>query len=205
LFPIIASHFLIEVLIDDEHNNVTEYIFEKIGVDLHRRPEHPIGILKNAILAYFDEKFGESSFSMFDDLHPVVTSYENFDSVLVPENHVSRSMNDTYYVTKEKVLRCHTSAHQLSLLKQGQRNFLVAGDVYRRDSIDATHFPVFHQMEGVRVFTKEELEKSDIPPAEFVSRELKDTLEGLALHLFGDVELRWVDAYFPFTEPSYVL
>mmetsp|Transcript_2603 Transcript_2603/g.9447 ORF Transcript_2603/g.9447 Transcript_2603/m.9447 type:complete len:421 (-) Transcript_2603:741-2003(-) len=194
-----------EVLIDDVHNNVTEYIFEKIGVDLHRRPEHPIGILKNAILAYFDEKFGESSFSMFDDLHPVVTSYENFDSVLVPENHVSRSMNDTYYVTKEKVLRCHTSAHQLSLLKQGQRNFLVAGDVYRRDSIDATHFPVFHQMEGVRVFTKEELEKNDIPPAEFVSRELKDTLEGLALHLFGDVELRWVDAYFPFTEPSYEL
>jgi len=45
------------------------------------------------------------------------------------------------------VLRCHTSAHQLEMLKGGAQKFLVTGDVYRRDSIDATHFPVFHQME----------------------------------------------------------
>lgn len=47
---------------------------------------------------------------------------------------------------------CHTSAHQAEILRQGVRAFLVTGDVYRRDSIDATHYPVFHQMEGVRVF-----------------------------------------------------
>jgi len=142
---------------------------------------------------------------MFDDLHPVVSTYDNFDSVLVPEGHVSRSRNDTYYVTEDRVLRCHTSAHQLSLLKQGEKKFLVAGDVYRRDSIDATHFPVFHQMEGVRVFAKSELSSTELTPQDFVSQELKIMLEGLAKHLFGEVELRWVDAYFPFTDPSYEL
>ena len=51
---------------------------------------------------------------------------------------------------------CHTSAHQAEILRQGVRAFLVTGDVYRRDSIDATHYPVFHQMEGVRVFNPDE-------------------------------------------------
>ena len=60
-------------------------------------------------------------------------------------------------------------------------------------------------MEGVHVFTKEQLESSELSPQELASKELKDTLEGLARHLFGDVELRWVDAYFPFTTPSYEL
>ena len=68
--------------------------------------------------------------------------------MLVPPDHVSRSQNDTYYVDSEHVLRCHTSAHQLEMLKDGATKFLVTGDVYRRDSIDATHFPVFHQMVG---------------------------------------------------------
>lgn len=48
-------------------------------------------------------------------------------------------------------MRCHTSAHQSQMLKLGKTKFLVTGDVYRRDTIDATHYPVFHQMEGVRL------------------------------------------------------
>lgn len=88
------------------------------------------------------------------------------------------------------------------MLKSGATKFLVTGDVYRRDSIDATHFPVFHQMEGVRVFDKEEWESKGVDPVALAQGELKDTLEGLARHLFGEVEMRWVDAYFPFTEPS---
>lgn len=196
---------LADVFIDVPENNVTEYIYDKIGANLHRKPEHPLCILKSAIMDYFDESYGEGNFTMFDDLCPVVSTYDNFDSVLVPEDHVSRSLNDTYYITSDTVLRCHTSAHQLGLLKQGETRFLVTGDVYRRDSIDATHFPVFHQMEGVRVFSKEETSKSDLTPHELASQELKNTLEGLARHLFGEVELRWVDAYFPFTNPSYEL
>lgn len=71
---------------------------------------------------------------------------QNFDDVLVPADHVSRSYNDTYYVDAQTVLRCHTSAHQAELLREGHTHFLVIGDVYRRDSIDSTHYPVFHQV-----------------------------------------------------------
>jgi phenylalanyl-tRNA synthetase alpha chain len=55
------------------------------------------------------------------------------------------------------VLRTHTSAHQRQFISSGESAFLCSGDVYRRDEIDATHYPIFHQMEGVRIFTDEEL------------------------------------------------
>jgi phenylalanyl-tRNA synthetase alpha chain len=141
---------------------VTDHIFEKIGYNLHKRPDHPLGIIKAVIGEYFDDKFGAGSFTQFDDQYPIVTTYANFDSVLVPPDHVSRGSNDTYYVDSDRVLRCHTSAHQAEMLKDGARKFLVTGDVYRRDSIDATHFPVFHQMEGVRVFEPEEWEAAGV-------------------------------------------
>lgn len=190
-----------EVLKDHPHNNVTELIFEKIGRKLHREPDHPLGIIKTKIRDYF-EAAHPGEFELLDDLHPVVSAHANFDSVLVPPDHVSRSMNDTYYVDETTVLRCHTSAHQAELLAQGKTKFLAAGDVYRRDSIDCTHYPVFHQMEGVRVFEASEWEGSGMTGTQFAEKELKGELEGLMRHLFGDVECRWVDAYFPFTEPS---
>uniref|UniRef100_A0A7S0SL53 phenylalanine--tRNA ligase n=1 Tax=Mantoniella antarctica TaxID=81844 RepID=A0A7S0SL53_9CHLO len=191
-----------DVITSSPANNVTDHIFEKIGYNLHKRADHPLGIIKAAIAEYFDDKFGAGVFSQFDDQYPIVTAFANFDSVLVPPDHVSRSPNDTYYVDSDTVLRCHTSAHQLEMLKGGATKFLVTGDVYRRDSIDATHFPVFHQMEGVRIFDAEEWESTGVDPIVLAQGELKDTLEGLARHLFGEVEMRWVDAYFPFTEPS---
>ena len=141
-----------DVITSDPHNNVTDHIFEKIGYNLHKRPDHPLGIIKAVIGDYFDEKFGKGEFATFDDMYPIVTAHANFDSVLVPPDHVSRSANDTYYVNKDNVLRCHTSAHQAEMLKDGARKFLVTGDVYRRDEIDASHFPAFHQMEGVKLF-----------------------------------------------------
>jgi len=194
-----------DVITGDPHNNVSDYIYQRLGINLHQRPDHPLGILKNVIGDYFDSKFGNNSFKRFDDIHPIVSTFENFDSVLVPKDHISRSVNDTYYVNADSVLRCHTSAHQHEKLKGGEKQFLVTGDVYRRDTIDATHFPVFHQMEGVRVFDAAELNSDHLSEVEVVSKELKETLEGLAQHLFGEVEMRWVDAYFPFTEPSFEL
>lgn len=82
---------------------------------------------------------------------------QNFDQLLIPPDHVSRQPSDTYYVDAERVLRCHTSAHQTSLMRERLDPFLVCGDVYRRDEVDSTHYPVFHQMEGVRIFTDEEV------------------------------------------------
>jgi phenylalanyl-tRNA synthetase alpha chain len=130
---------------DDPTNNVPDSIFSKLGMQLHRRDKHPIGILKNAIYDYFDSNYS-NKFEKFEDLSPIVTTKQNFDDVLVPADHVSRSLNDTYYVDSQTVLRCHTSAHQAELLRKGHSRFLVTGDVYRRDSIDSTHYPVFHQV-----------------------------------------------------------
>ncbi|CAA7405015.1 unnamed protein product [Spirodela intermedia] len=189
---------------DDPTNNVPDTIFSKLGLQLHRRDNHPLGILKNAIYEYFDTNYS-GKFVKFDNLSPIVSTKENFDDVLVPADHVSRSYNDTYYVNANTVLRCHTSAHQVELLRQGHNQFLVTGDVYRRDSIDATHYPVFHQMEGVRVFSPDEWQASGLDATSYAAMDLKKSLEGLACHLFGDVEMRWVDTYFPFTNPSFEL
>ena len=194
-----------EVITSHPANNVTENIYEKIGSNLHHIPTHPLGIIKEAIYGYFDRNY-PNTFTKFDDLHPVVKATANFDEVLVPSDHVSRSPNDTYYVDPETVLRCHTSAHQAETLRKGFTSFLVTGDVYRRDSIDATHYPVFHQMEGVRVFTEEEWKAAGASDGTaYCEQELKNALEGLAKELFGEVEMRWIDAYFPFTEPSFEL
>ena len=194
-----------DIFTDDPKNNVSEYIYEKLDKNLHLQTNHPLGILKTVIEEYFSMHFKHKPFTFYDDLTPIVSTQANFDSVLVPPDHVSRSSNDTYYVDDSTVLRCHTSAHQLELLKSGARRFLVTGDVYRRDSIDATHFPVFHQMEGVCVFEPQDWEARQLSSLELANSELKITLEGLVRHLFGEIEMRWVDAYFPFTEPSYEL
>uniref|UniRef100_A0A0E0MN62 phenylalanine--tRNA ligase n=1 Tax=Oryza punctata TaxID=4537 RepID=A0A0E0MN62_ORYPU len=188
----------------DPTNNVPDTIYSKIGLQLHRRDNHPLGILKNTIYDYFDKNFS-GQFNKFDDLCPLVSLKQNFDDVLVPSDHVSRSYNDTYYVDAQTVLRCHTSAHQAELLRDGHTHFLVTGDVYRRDSIDSTHYPCFHQMEGFRVFSPDEWSGSGMDGTAYAAADLKKTLEGLAKHLFGAVEMRWVDTYFPFTNPSFEL
>lgn len=103
------------------------------------------------------QSLGRPPFQVFDNLPPIVTVEQNFDELLIPPEHVSRQSSDTYYVDATRVLRCHTSAHQTDLLRQGHDAFLVCGDVYRRDEVDSTHYPVFHQMEGVRILAEEEV------------------------------------------------
>lgn len=195
------------VLTGHPANNVPESVYDRMGAAHHITPAHPICIIKDAIHAYFDGDGGRgAAFDKLDDLPPVVPAASNFDAVLVPPDHVSRSPNDTYYVDDATVLRCHTSAHQADLLASGRRAFLVTGDVYRRDTVDASHYPVFHQMEGVRVFEPAAWGGSPDGGVPHAEAELKATLEGLAAHLFGaDAQTRWVDAYFPFTHPSFEL
>jgi len=176
-------------------NNIPPGIASRVGTNLHLVRNHPLNIIKSSIESYLTSSLSNDPPSIVDSLSPVVTVQQCFDDLLIPPEHVSRSKSDTYYLSSTHCLRTHTSAHQSGLLAAGETSFLCTGDVYRRDEIDRTHYPVFHQMEGVRVFGegvgKEEVEK-----------DLKKTLEGLAAHLFGDCEMRWVDAYFPFTEPS---
>lgn len=178
-------------------------------MNLHRQRNHPVAILKNTIFDMFTAgctytradratSFTTPPFTVFDQLSPVVSTKANFDDVLVPADHISRQPSDTYYINRDTILRCHTSAHQVALLRAGHTAFLCAGDVYRRDSIDMSHSPVFHQMEGVRVL-------EDGASLEDAGYELKTLLEQLVRRLFGAqvTEVRWIDAYFPFTNPSW--
>ena len=145
----------------DSWTNVSPNILSKVGRNLQNQNNHPINLIKRRIQNYFYKSFinraGNPLFSVFDNLNPCVTVEQNFESLLIGEDHPMRSPSDTYYINKSNVLRAHTSAHQLDLMRMGFDSFLAVGDVYRRDTIDASHYPVFHQMEGVRLFTQHEV------------------------------------------------
>ena len=172
-------------------NNIPLSIESKINRKLHNLKNHPIEIIKNIIYKYL---INIHNFDIFDNLNPFVSIQDNFAKLLIPLNHPARSKSDTYYLNENTVLRTHTSAHQNELLEKGYLNFLVSGDVYRKDEIDSHHYPIFHQMECVMVF-----EKGNIDPI----TKLKEILSNLITHLFGDCQYRFSDDYFPFTNPSY--
>ena len=108
--------------------NVTPTILSRVGTNLHQQAKHPLNTIKTIIEQYWQKRNG---FITHDNLNPIVKTIHNFDSLLIPPDHVSRSKSDTYYVDKESVLRTHTSAHQTTMLKAGHDRFLVTGDVYR--------------------------------------------------------------------------
>lgn len=171
----------------EQHSNITDGIRQRMGKGLHNKTNHPLEIIKRKIYNYFGE-----SYKKFDNLDPIVKVEENFDKLLIPKDHPARSKSDTYYVDSDNVLRTHTSAHQNELLSKGNAKFLVTGDVYRKDEIDSSHYPVFHQMEGVCMVEDDKDAKE----------ELIKTLDGLVAHLFPGCEYRVNDDYFPFTDPS---
>nr|CAB3244765.1 phenylalanine--tRNA ligase, mitochondrial [Phallusia mammillata] len=216
----------------DEWTNVSPKILSYLGKNLHLKKDHPLCLIKDSIVEHFYSKYMKSTrtplFAVFDNFSPVVSTFQNFDSMLVRKDHVSRAKSDNYYINESTLLRAHTSAHEHDLLKSGLDAFIVVGDVYRRDTIDSSHFPVFHQIEGVRLFNKKQLfAKSQdsynelkifedgslytdkqachtLEASKLVEMNLKQTLEDLVCDLFGkDVVYRWVDAYFPFTHPSF--
>lgn len=216
----------------DDYTNVTPRILANVGRDLHNQSHHPLWLIKERIKAHFYSayigRWGNPLFSVHDNLSPVVTVQQNFDSLLIPPGHPSRKRGDNYYLNRRTMLRAHTSAHQRELVSSGLDAFLLAGDVYRRDEIDASHYPVFHQMEGVRLFSNHELfsavqhgedlslfevggrrtpqkqEAHSLEAVKLLEFNLKQTLTRLITHLFGaDLEVRWVDCYFPFTHPSF--
>jgi phenylalanyl-tRNA synthetase alpha chain len=177
---------------------VPKSIWDRTTAKLHLRKGHPLCTLRETIEDYF-EKRSPGEFLFARNLDPVVTVAACFDSLLVPPDHPSRSESDTYYVDAHHVLRTHMTAHNTELLHRKHHAFISCGDVYRRDTVDRTHYPVFHQVDGVRLFDRE-------VSSEFVISDLKDSLEGLAGSLFGSgADIRWVGGEFPFTDPSFEL
>lgn len=221
-FPLRTSatpHFSIKDIPRDDFCNVPDSVLERVGTNLHHTRSHPLQYILRGIEKHFVNHYHTQSslappepFELFSEQSPIVTVDQNFDSLLFPHDHVGRSPTDTYYLTRDTLLRTHTSAHQVELLRRGCKKFLVAGDVYRRDTVDKTHFPVFHQLEGVRTFEREELVDTtgddgititDPSAIGVIERDMKDALEQMTRSIFGQVNIRWVDAYFPFTHPSW--
>lgn len=148
---------------------------------------HPITLVKNEIC----EIFNSLGFATVEGPE-IETDYYNFQLLNVPKDHPARDMQDTFYITDNFVLRTHTSPMQARVM-QNQKppiRVIVPGKVYRSDD-DATHSPIFHQIEGLAI--DKNLSLSD----------LKGTLEAFASKLFNkDTKIRLRSSYFPFTEPS---
>jgi len=198
----------------DGWTNVTPKVLSHLGRNLHLQKYHPLCLVKSQVVDFMYTNFpGRSKrtprFTVFDNLHPVVTIEQNYDSLLVPKDHPSRKKTDSYYLNQNYMLRAHTSAHQAELVAQGMNNFLVIGDVYRRDEVDRTHYPAFHQVEAVslyglhevfpdaklaqelRLFEKgetripEKQECHTIDAVMVMKQSLQSTLLRLVQHLFG--------------------
>ena len=119
--------------------------------------------------------------------------YYNFQALNIPENHPARDTQDTFYITDNILLRSQTSPVQVRVMEQKKPPIRVIspGRVYRSDALDATHSPLFHQMEGLVV--DKGITMSD----------LKGTLETFARKMFGNqTKIRFRPHHFPFTEPS---
>jgi phenylalanyl-tRNA synthetase alpha chain len=197
---------------DHPNNNVPPHIAALVGRGLHEKENHPLGIINAKIKEYFEiqeKEHGGPHFEFFLGEDPIVTTKQCFDDLRINPDHPGRSPSDTYYISDETLLRTHTSAHQSQHLRDGHETFLCAGDVYRRDEIDASHYPAFHQLEGVKLYDPEVVgaatgeEWLNSAECKQIAEDLKATLEGLMDHLFGPVEKKWSEDYFPFTEPSF--
>ncbi len=119
--------------------------------------------------------------------------YHNFEALNVPPDHPSRDLQDTFYLDGEFLLRTHTSPVQIRTMERYQPpiRMIAPGRCYRKDTPDATHSPVFHQVEGLCV--DEGVTFAD----------LKGVVETFAKRLFGpEVRIRFRPSFFPFTEPS---
>jgi phenylalanyl-tRNA synthetase alpha chain len=241
----------------DLWTNTPLSILDAIPKRLHLRENHPLRITRELIESRFP------GYKSYTDFFPIVTTHQNFDSLGFPPDHPGRSKTDTYYMNKDTVLRTHTSAHQADVFRSNASDgFLISADVYRRDAIDRSHYPVFHQMEGAMTWDRDtiagnyvqkinedvkripahDMDVEDPNPTvhpernplqekyhtleecEAMAAHLKRSLENVVVEIFSraraaaaassdklsvaeeePLRVRWVEAYFPFTSPSWEL
>lgn len=148
---------------------------------------HPIQLMQNQII----DIFTNLGFSVKEGPE-VETDYFNFQALNIPSDHPARDMQDTFFLGKELLLRTHTSPNQARVMLEEKPPLKIVcpGKVYRPDS-DASHSPIFHQIEGLVI------------DKNLTLCDLKGTLEAVAQKLFGqETQVRFRPSYFPFTEPS---
>lgn len=166
---------------------------EKIDITISTKTEklghrHPL----LATVEELEDLFISMGFSVVDG--PEIETVENnFDLLNSPENHPSRDLSDTFYITDELLLRTHTSPVQIRAMKEmgAPLRIISAGRTFRFDDVDDTHSPMFHQLEGLVIDEK-------ISMANLIH-----TLDIFIKELFGhDMKTRYRPHHFPFTEPS---
>ena len=119
--------------------------------------------------------------------------YYNFEALNIPANHPAKDEQDTFYITKDILLRTQTSSSQVRVMEQGKLpiRMISPGRVFRADEVDATHSPSFHQIEGLVI------------DRHITFADLKGTLEMFAKEMFGEnTKVKFRPHHFPFTEPS---
>jgi len=166
---------------------------EKIDVTLPgSRPRrghlHPITLVRQRI----EDIFVSMGYSV-EDGPEIETSFYNFDALNIPPGHPARDSADTFYISDDMALRSQTSTVQIHTLQRRRPplRVIAPGRVFRRDTPDPTHNPMFFQVEGLNV-------GHDITLAD-----LKGTLQHFVRMLFGpNIRTRFRPSYFPFTEPS---
>lgn len=146
----------------------------------------------NQTMAELEEIFQNMGFDVVEG--PEIDTVKNvFDDLNSPKNHPSRSFSDTFYINENTLLRPHTSSMQIRVMNEGKLpiKMVSAGRVFRNDEVDATHSPMFHQLECLVVDENVSLAN------------LKATLETFIKEMFGDeMKMRYRPHHFPFTEPS---
>ena len=149
---------------------------------------HPL----NIVLADLIDIFQSMGFDIVDGPE-VETDHYCFAALNLPQDHPARDMQDTFYITDNILLRTQTSAAQVRIMEQRKPpiRIICPGRVYRADEVDATHSPVFHQVEGLVV------DKG------VTMCDLKGVLEQFAHEIYGpETKVRFRPSFFPFTEPS---
>jgi phenylalanyl-tRNA synthetase alpha chain len=166
---------------------------ESIDVSLPARERgagglHPVSLTLRRV----EELFHSVGFDVAEGPE-IESDFYNFTALNIPENHPARAMHDTFYVDEQHVLRTHTSPVQVHYMqdKQPPLKIIAPGRVYRVDS-DATHSPMFHQVEGLWV-------DENISFAN-----LKGVVQDFLQRFFerDDLQVRFRPSFFPFTEPS---
>ena len=157
-----------------------------------RRPSpgtlHPLTLVQDEII----EIFLGLGFAVAEGPE-VESDFYNFEALNIPRDHPARDMQDTFYLSEDVLLRTHTSPMQIRIMKamRPPLRYIFPGRVYRRDIADASHSPVFHQVEGLAV------------DRNISMGDLKGTLELFAREMFGPrTTTRFRPSFFPFTEPS---
>ena len=156
---------------------------------------HPLSLVRDEVI----EIFTRLGYQVLEGPE-IEDDYHNFEALNMPADHPARDMHDTLYLEKPlllgdrplSLLRTHTSAMQIRYMENNAPpvRLVAIGPVYRKDNLDLTHTPMFHQVEGLVVGRRITL------------ADLKGTLSAMAAALFGSAAIRFRPSFFPYTEPS---